>query len=188
MPKAKTIKWCLLVAWVWGCAASVQAQPVLGQVIDQTKQLKQRQLTPEKVKSEEQEVLPPPPPPPPALWSITGINNQLVAEIWQGDQVHRLPLEKGAKLPNGWQVVDFDKQSVTFKQGKARHKLVPAARGSTGWEYPQTPKTVPVANAASSSSSSVNSPAGRTSASNLPPAAMLSGGFPNRPSPNVNAR
>ena len=179
MPKAKTIKWCLLAAWI-GCNSSMaQGEPVLGKVIDQTKQLKQRQLAPTSAQSVAEDAPPPPPPPPPALWSIFGINDQLVAEIWQGDMVYRLPLEKGAKLPTGWQVVEFDMQSVTLKQGKARRKLMAATRGSTGWEYPQTPRSVGAGG--SGSAPPINSPSARTAASNLPPAAMPSVGFSSTP-------
>ena len=167
MPKAKTIKACGF-ALLAGCiAGAVQAQPVLGQVIDQTKQFKQRQLMPAEANKPVQEAADAPVHPP-TLWSISGINDQLVAEIWQGDAVYRLPLHKGAKLPSGWQVQAFDKQSVTLKLGKESRKLSAAARGSTGWEFPQTPRTPPTA----SSGAAGNNPVARTAASNLPPAAM----------------
>lgn len=173
MPKVKAIKWCVVTALVWSGVGMVHAQPVLGQVIDQTKQLKQRQLAPTNAKAVAEEVAPPPPPPPPpTLWSISGINNQLIAELWQGDSVYRLPLEKGAKLPTGWQVVGFDKQSVTFKLGKQTRKLTAAARGSTGWEYPGVPRTAAALSAGGIQGPSTNSPGARAAASNLPPAAM----------------
>ena len=177
MPKAKTIKSCCGLVFVFLVAMHAHAQPVLGQVIDQTKQTKLRQLAPKSGAgaASADEALPPPPP---LLWSISGINQQLVAEIWQGDSVYRLPMVKGAKLPTGWQVVASDKQSVTLKLGSEQRKLTPAARGSTGWEYPQTPRTAAAANAAAAA----NNPAARTAASNLPSMAMPSnppGGPPN---------
>ena len=178
MPKAKIIKSCGGLVFVLLVATEAHAQPVLGQVIDQTKQAKLRQLAPRNnaATASADEALPPPPP---LLWSISGINQQLVAEIWQGDAVYRLPLVKGAKLPTGWQVVASDKQSVTLKLGSEQRKLTTAARGSTGWEYPQTPRSVAAATAAAS----VNNPAARTAASNLPPVAMP----PNPPGPpNAN--
>lgn len=177
MPEAKAIKWCLLAASIWIGSGAAQAQPVLGEMIDQTKQQKQRQLLPPAKEASNDAanaaVTPPPPPPPPELWSITGVNGQLIAEIWQGESVHRLMLEKGAKLPTGWRVVDFDTQSVTIKKGKAQRTLTAASRGSTGWEFPQTPKTAPIAATGSSPSTpGTNNPMARSAASSLPPAAM----------------
>jgi hypothetical protein len=171
MPKAKTIKCSVIGGLLWSVVVGVQAQPVLGQVIDQTKQQKQKQLAPATGAQAAAEEAPPAVP---TLWSITGINNQLVAEIWQGDVVYRVPLQRGAKLPSGWQVAAYDKQSVTLKSGQQQRKLTTATRGSTGWEYPQTPRNAATANA-SLTTPMVNSPNGRVAASNLPPAAMPPG-------------
>lgn len=182
MPKAKTIKSCCGLVFVLLAAVELHAQPVLGQVIDQTKQSKLRQLAPKSgsANAPSEEVLPPPPP---LLWSISGINQQLVAEIWQGDSVYRLPMVKGAKLPTGWQVVAADKQSVTLKLGSEQRKLTPAARGSTGWEYPQTPRSASTAGTAAA-----NNPAARTAASNLPSMAMPSNPPGGPPAPNTANR
>jgi hypothetical protein len=177
MPKAKTFKSCFGLVVVMIMTMNSHAQAVLGQVIDQTKQTKLRQLSPRSAGAQgaSEDVAPPSPP---TLWSISGVNNQLVGEIWQGDSVYRLPLVKGAKLPTGWEVVATDKQSVTLKLGSERRKLTPAAKGSTGWEYPQTPRT------AAAAMNAANSPAARTAASNLPPMAMP----PSQASaPNANA-
>lgn len=173
MRMAKKIKCSGVALSLLSFVSFSHAQEGLGQVIEQTKQLKLRQLSPgAQSKSPQDEVLLPPPPPP-TLWSISGINDRLVAEIWQADNIYRLPLEKGVKLPSGWQVVSFTSQSITFKQGGKQLKLTAANRGSTGWEYPQTPR---LSNGSGqSASSAVVSPAARSAASNLPASAMPQG-------------
>ena len=108
------------------------------------------------------------------LWSISGINNQLVGEIWHVDEIHRLQLRAGNQLSNGWQIVSADSRSVTIRRGQERRKLYPAAPGSTGWEFAQTPRVVvaPVGQlAAANTSGGTGSTPGtaRFSASNLPP-------------------
>lgn len=167
MPKVKTSALLWVTALWFGVTALAYGQPVLGQVIDQTKQAKLRQIAPSVASKQGSEDVPAAPLP--QLWSISGINGKLVAEVWQADAIYRLPLQKGVKLPSGWQVVGFDKQSVTFKLGNDRHKIPVVARGSTGWEYPQTPRL-----SSSASASASVSPTGRAAASNLPPAAMPS--------------
>jgi hypothetical protein len=136
MPKARIIKLCALTAALWGgVVLHAFAQPVLDQVINQTKQAKLRQIQGNSsagmVNDQAQ---------PMQLWSISGINNKLVGEIWQGDAIQRLPLRPGTKLPNGWQIQAADSLSVTLRRGSERQKLYPTAPGSTGWEFAQTPR------------------------------------------------
>jgi hypothetical protein len=169
MPKARIIKLSALTAALWGgVALQAFAQPVLDQVINQTKQAKLRQIQGSSsagmVDDEAQ---------PMQLWSISGINNKLVGEIWQGEVVQRLPLRPGSKLPNGWQIQAADSLSVTLRRGSERRKLYPTAPGSTGWEFAQTPR---VSTATPSQLVPANGPNGlpslpqaRLAASSLPP-------------------
>ena len=137
MPKAKIIERCALTAMLLGMSLPALAQPVLEQVINQAKQAKLRQA-----QGSSNALMPDEEVQPMQLWSISGINNKLVGEIWQGDMVQRLPLRPGSKLPNGWQIVSADSQSVTLKRGEQRRKLYPTAPGSTGWEFSQTPRVM----------------------------------------------
>lgn len=132
MPKAKNIKLCALTVTLMGMVAHGSAQPVLDQMISQAKQAKLRQS--QGVASIQEETQPM------QLWSISGINNQLVGEIWHGDVIHRLQLRPGNLLPNGWQVVSADSRVVTLRRGLERSRLYPVAPGSTGWEFAQTPR------------------------------------------------
>jgi len=166
MPKARNIKLCALTVTLLGMVAHGSAQSVLDQVISQAKQDKLRQSQGSVSIQDEAQ--------PMQLWSISGINNQLVGEIWQGDVIHRLQLRAGNQLSNGWQIVSADSRSVTIRRGQERRKLYPAAPGSTGWEFAQTPRVVvaPVGQlAAANTSGGTGSTPGtaRFSASNLPP-------------------
>jgi hypothetical protein len=182
MPKAKNIKLCALTVMLLGVVAHSSAQSVLDQVISQTKQDKLRQSQGSASIQDEAQ--------PMQLWSISGINNNLVGEIWQGDVIHRLQLRAGNPLPNGWQIVSADSRSVTIRRGLERRKLYPAAPGSTGWEFAQTPRVM-VAPAGQLAAANTSGGAGSTpgtarfSASNLPP---MQGFVPSNtplPSPQV---
>ena len=166
MPKAKNIKLCALTVMLVGVVAHSSAQSVLDQVINQTKQDKLRQSQGSVSIQDEAQ--------PMQLWSISGINNNLVGEIWQGDVIHRLQLRAGNTLPSGWQIVSADSRSVTIRRGLERRKLYPAAPGSTGWEFAQTPRVTiapPGQLAVANTSGGAGSVPGtaRFSASNLPP-------------------
>lgn len=177
MPKAKIIKPCafLLAAWVF--AGVGHAQPVLGELIQRAKTMKQPPApsvgVPVVAKVEEgaQRM---------ALWSIAGVNNTLYAEIWQGDAIHRLLLNPGVKLPTGWEVVSADRRSVTLKLGRETRRLYPIAPGSTGWEFAQTPR-VPVSTVPTLPGA--HTFAARMAAGNLPP--MVPMGHPAQAMPSA---
>lgn len=149
MPKARLTECLLVLACLPGAGA--WAQPVLGQYIDQTKKNKLAELTQPKAADT-------PGPGPdaakgsavavgkansdvPVLWSLSGINSRLVAEIWDGQGISRVPALPGQKLPSGWTVASASPHSLTLTRGKAVHTLVPAAPGSTGGEFIQMRKT-----------------------------------------------
>lgn len=182
MPKAKNIKRCALTVMLVGVVAQSSAQSVLDQVINQTKQDKLRQSQGSVSIQDEAQ--------PMQLWSISGINNNLVGEIWQGDVIHRLQLRAGNTLPSGWQIVSADSRSVTMRRGLERRKLYPAAPGSTGWEFAQTPRVTiapPGQLAAANTSGGAGSVPGtaRFSASNLPPMQGFVPGNTQAPLPQV---
>jgi hypothetical protein len=183
MPKAKNIKLCALTVMLVGVVAHSSAQSVLDQVINQTKQDKLRQSQGSVSIQDEAQ--------PMQLWSISGINNNLVGEIWQGDVIHRLQLRAGNTLPSGWQIVSADSRSVTIRRGLERRKLYPAAPGSTGWEFAQTPRVTiapPGQLAAANTSGGAGSVPGtaRFSASNLPPMQGFVPGNTQAPLPQVS--
>jgi hypothetical protein len=182
MPKARNIKLCALTVTLLGMVAHSSAQTVLDEVISQTKQAKLRQSQGSVSIQDEAQ--------PMQLWSISGVNNQLVGEIWHGDVIHRLQLRAGNHLPSGWQVVSADSRSVTIRRGLERRRLYPTAPGSTGWEFAQTPRVViapPGQLAAANTSGGAGSGPGsaRFSASNLPPMQGFVPGNAQAPLPQV---
>jgi hypothetical protein len=183
MPKAKNIKLCALTVTLLGLATHSPAQSVLDEVISQSKQAQLRQSQGSASIQDEAQ--------PMQLWSISGINNQLVGEIWQGHVIHRLPLRAGTQLPNGWRIAAADALSVTLRRGQERLKLYPTAPGSTGWEFAQTPRvqTAPTGQLAVANSAGGGGPAPGTprfSASNLPPMQGFVPGNTQVPSPLVS--
>jgi hypothetical protein len=170
MPKANnTIRLGLVTLLVFSFQSVVHAQMTLEDVIEQAKQQKRRESAPPALASATSNALKETDHPHedmPKLWSLSGVNDKLTAEIWQGDVVHHLPLRIGARLSSGWIVKAFDRQSITFQRGKNIRTLAVALRGSTGWEFSQMPRAsiTPVHEATNSFA--------RTAASNLPPVAM----------------
>ena len=82
------------------------------------------------------------PPQMPALWSLNGVNNRWVAEVWHQQVVHRFPVVPGHALPGGWKVVDGDDNSLTLAKGKLIKTLYPPALGSTGGEFSEIQRTM----------------------------------------------
>lgn len=78
----------------------------------------------------------------PALWSLNGVNNRWVAELWYLDAIHRFTVVPGLPLPGGWKVVSGDDKSLTLAKGKHIQTLYPPALGSTGGEFAQIQKTM----------------------------------------------
>lgn len=155
MPKAKIFKLGLCACLLWGVGAPVQAQSSLGKIIEQTKKNKLEEILPP----------PPPPPPPtkdakasgaandggetlagdtgkpedsevaPALWSLSGINNRLIAEVWENNEIQRIVVTRGTTLSGGWVVMAADTQSLTIQRDKEVRTLFPPAPGTTGGEF-----------------------------------------------------
>ncbi len=154
----KLLAWSCLTCFAHGAAL---AQTTLGEIIEKTKQSKRDQLQapstlPKPVGSADLSPdlgLPKPlasrprsaannPPQMPALWSLNGVNDRWVAEIWFQQAVHRFPVVPGQALPGGWQVLDGDDKSLTLTKGKLTKTLYPPAPGSTGAEFAQIQKTM----------------------------------------------
>lgn len=182
MLKPRTFKY-LWAALIFGLSGSAYAQPVLGQIIEQTKKNKlkeAREPKPTPVSGQSAAGLPPlppmpplpssaqrnpapapaavapvpavtapaaqlapaapiiteaKPPEPPMLWSISGVNQQLIAELWDQKTVHRVMAVPGQALPGGWKLVQASASSLTIKLDEDTRTLYPAALGSTGGEF-----------------------------------------------------
>jgi hypothetical protein len=186
MLKPRTFKY-LWAALIFGLSGSAYAQPVLGQIIEQTKKNKlkeAREPKPTPVSGQSAAGLPPlppmpplpggaqrnpapvavapappvtapaaqlapaappappapivteaKPPEPPMLWSISGVNQQLIAELWDEKAVHRVAAVPGQTLPGGWKLVQASASSLTIKLDEDTRTLYPAALGSTGGEF-----------------------------------------------------
>lgn len=182
MLKPRNFKY-LWAALIFGLSGSAYAQPVLGQIIEQTKKNKlkeAREPKPTPVSGQSAAGLPPlphmpplpssaqrnpapapaavapvppvtapaaqlapaapiiteaKPPEPPMLWSISGVNQQLIAELWDQKAVHRVKAVPGQTLPGGWKLVQASAGSLTIKLDEDTRTLYPAALGSTGGEF-----------------------------------------------------
>ena len=78
----------------------------------------------------------PPPPSQPKLWSIKGINDQFVAEIFYEGKIYPLSLKVGEKFQR-WTVSAYDHQSVTLAEKKTPKPKPPPTASS---KPPATPK------------------------------------------------
>jgi hypothetical protein len=176
MLKPRTFKY-LWAALIFGLSGSAYAQPVLGQIIEQTKKNKlkeAREPKPTPVSGQSAAGLPPlppmpplpggaqrnsgpaakalapvvampvppapiiteaKPPEPPMLWSISGVNQQLIAELWDQKTVYRVVAVPGQTLPGGWKLVQAGPSSLTIKLDEDTRTLYPPALGSTGGEF-----------------------------------------------------
>jgi hypothetical protein len=148
MPKAKIIKLCAcaFVSLLWAVPGAAQSPPVIGKLIEQAKKNKLNELAPPPPVAEPlpglmpTKALPPPLAPTPefapVLWSLSGVNQRLTAEILIAEEIHRVKVARGASLPAGWTVMAGDVNSLTLRQGQKVLTLFPADPGSTGAEYP----------------------------------------------------
>lgn len=179
MPKVRIFKASLMGLAVCVASAWAQAPSVLNQVIEKTKEEQKKQLASGKSGSAKTEgeagapVAPAPipvPEPVPELWSVSGINGELMAEIWLGGAIHRVPLRTGERLPGGWKLYQIDEAGVLWVRGSGsrqrRVTLRPIQKGSTGWEYAGVPRNTTIANVLSSSPIGVSD--ARAAAANLP--------------------
>lgn len=158
MPKAKIFKLGLCACLLWGIGASAGAQSSLGKIIEQTKKNKLDEIMPPPPP-------PPPPPAPakdanapktpvdgtdalvdnsenfeesdiaPALWSLSGVNSRLIAEVWENKEVQRIVVTRGTTLSGGWVVMAADTQSLTIQRDREVRTLFPPAPGTTGQEF-----------------------------------------------------
>ena len=155
---------CASVAFTLCGAALAQTpstQPVLGQLIEQAKTNKLTEMAQARVanagaaeqgvpaagalpglapqgKSKPKRVTEPmakPAPDLPALWSLSGVNARLTAELWDKQNVHRLLAAPGVPVPGGWEIIAADPNSLTLRHGAFTRTLYPAAPGSSGGEY-----------------------------------------------------
>ena len=164
----------LCATLLFSLGGSALAQPVLGQIIEQTKKAKLKEAqSPKPVQTAVPNMaglppLPPMPPmpvavqrspgtapqaavpavpvagpmitepkapEPPMVWSISGVNQQLIAELWDQRTVHRVLAVPGQTLPGGWKLVQASANSLTIKLDDDTRTLYPPALGTTGGEF-----------------------------------------------------
>jgi hypothetical protein len=125
----------------------------MGQIIEQAKKNKLNELLPPPVMPEAAPAaeragrprlppaLAPLPPVVPALWSLSGVNQNLMAEVLIAEDIHRVKVARGVVLPGGWTVMAGDYDSLTLRNGSRVITLFPADPGSSGAEYPSLRKT-----------------------------------------------
>ncbi len=159
-------KAALFKVWAWSCLTcfalgSASAQTTLGEIIEKTKQDQRNQLQAQNNPSKPMGSadLPPDlglakpvasrprlpadnPLQTPALWSLNGVNDRWVAEVWYQQAVHRFPVVPGQALPGGWKVLGGDDKSLTLVKGKVTKTLYPPAPGSMGGEFAEIQKTM----------------------------------------------
>lgn len=145
MPKAKSFNSLACILLIFGCVFGAEAQPLVGQMIEQTKKNKLEELLllsgtkdsdplgqkgsrvrAEKNKDESQV---------PALWSLTGINDAMIAEVVIENEIHKFKVDNGRMLPGGWIVKGGDSESITLQLGKRVQTIFAPTSGSSGAEY-----------------------------------------------------
>jgi hypothetical protein len=136
---------CFCLPWL-SVSVAAQNQQVIGQLIEQAKKQKQielnslnlvgdadKSLNNKKIKS--LQISPPDVPELPVLWSLTGINNKLSAEILINEKIQKIAVVRGVEIASGWVVLAGDEKSLTLIQSKKTLTLFPVAMGSTGGEF-----------------------------------------------------
>lgn len=166
MPKAYLFKYATLACWACLLQSPAWAQLSLGEIIEKTKNEKLSELQGKPSADTEPQAqipspatatplpLPPTPAPKPrarapaapvvmpVLWSLSGLNNNWVAEVWLNQAIHRFQVVPGHALPGGWKVMSGDGQSLTLAKGRLVKSLTPAAMGSTGAEFDEVQKNI----------------------------------------------
>ena len=94
----------------------------------------------------------------PVLWSINGVNSELMAEVWIDSVMHQVMVVPGQKLPGGWEVLEGNSDFLTLGRKKARLTLTPAAKGSMGGEFSNMKSASMMGNSAMGSSDFNRSP------------------------------
>jgi hypothetical protein len=141
MPRARVFKYLVCLGMLCSPSFWLHAQPLIGQVIEQAKRSKLLELMPAPVpeatvpgrrvaaaaaRAE---------PPTPVLWSLSGLNRLLTAELLIGEQIHPVRIATGASIPGGWSIVEADVDSLTIQNGKKMVTLYPAAPGTAGGQF-----------------------------------------------------
>ncbi len=132
MQKASHIKWVTLFLLAWHACSSV-ASTLLDQAIDSAKSRKAAELA----RKEPSSVGAGPPiqtvSAPPQLWSLTGINDTLTAEVLYQGKVARVPLKKGGRV-HIWRVAGYDHQGISFGGKASTKRYLPAAHSGSSVE------------------------------------------------------
>ena len=139
------------------------AQTSMGQLIEQVKRNKLNELLPAPAMAgpaqpASDSALPfaPAVAAPPVLWSLSGVNDQLVAEVLVEESIHRFRVARGQTLPGGWTVMAGDLSSITLQQGRKVLTLFAPDPGSTGAEFAVLRRQIEDANPMSALQSSLN--------------------------------
>jgi len=161
MPKAVLFKLVIPACLAGLVHGSSLAQATLGEIIETTKRNKADQLQgkptgtqpagmplpdainlPPASKPTNRSAAPKAKAPDPVVWSIHGVNEQWVAEVWFNQTVHRFTVVPGHALPGEWRVVSGNDKSLTLAKGKLIKTFYPPAMGSTGAEFAHIQKTL----------------------------------------------
>jgi hypothetical protein len=152
MPKAFLFKFFSIACFACFAQTPAWAQSTLGEIIEKTKnnRLNQQQVatTPSQPQMPNQAAqmpnqaaqMPNNPTastasPLPILWSLSGVNDHWIAEVWINQAIQRFPVIPGHVLPGGWRVIEGDSKSLTLAKGRLVKLLTPAAMGSNGAEF-----------------------------------------------------
>lgn len=140
MPRARLIKF-LACFGIFVCPPTwLHAQPVLGQMIEQAKKNKLVEMMPAPASDAlaagrkndgayaAQNTTP-------VLWSLSGLNRSLAAELLIGEKIYPVRIFSGASLPGGWTIVDGNADSLTLKRGRKAVTLYPLAPGTSGGQF-----------------------------------------------------
>lgn len=75
------------------------------------------------------------PPSLPALWSLSGVNERLLAEVLINEQIQSFKVVRGISLLDGWTVMAGDASSLTLMRKEKIITLFPPVPGTSGAEF-----------------------------------------------------
>ena len=117
------------LCWLAGISALAHAQnpagKTLGDMIDQAKRQQAQTLNPApppKVSASPAKKAPPKMNKPPMLWSLTGMNHQLVAEVVFDEEVHVLRLNEGDRQIGPWLIERYGANGLYLVPAKDEDK------------------------------------------------------------------
>ena len=117
------------LCWLAGVSALAHAQKpagkTLGDMIDQAKRQQAQTLNPApppKVSASPAKKAPPKMNKPPMLWSLTGMNHQLVAEVVFDEEVHVLRLNEGDRQIGPWLIERYGANGLYLVPAKDEDK------------------------------------------------------------------